>query len=256
MIHLGVNIDHVATLRQVRFALAKTRQARRAQEPDPVLAATLCESAGAHNITVHLREDRRHIQDSDLKLLRKALHSKLNLELANVPSMVRIALRVKPDQVTLVPEKRRELTTEGGLDVLRNKRSLQETILCLSKAGIQTGLFVNPQLRQVKASQETGASFIELHTGRFANAQGAKAQKRELKALSQAAETAHSLGLKVHAGHGLHYRNIHEALRIPYLEEVNIGHAIVSRSVFAGLEKAVREMLELIKNFNPCEDVS
>lgn len=237
MIRLGVNIDHVATLRQVR----------RAAEPDPVWAASLCETAGAHNITVHLREDRRHIQDRDLELLRKTVRSKLNLELANVPSMLKIALGIKPDQITLVPERREELTTEGGLDVRKNFKISKESVKKLKSAGIETGFFIDADPGQVDAARESGADFAEFHTGKFADAKMNSDQRRILESLFEEGMHAHNLGLKVHAGHGLHYLNIHQIAKMPYLEEVNIGHSIISRAVFTGLEKAVREMLELIR---------
>jgi pyridoxine 5-phosphate synthase len=237
MIHLGVNIDHVATLRQVRHAV----------EPDPVWAAAICELAGAHNITVHLREDRRHIQDRDLDLLKKTARTKLNLEMANVSEIIEIALRIKPDQITLVPERRKELTTEGGLDVRKNIKPLKESVKKFANEPIEVGFFIDPDSQQVEASHEAGAYFVEFHTGRFASAHNEKDQDDELQNLIHSSETAYRLGLKVHAGHGLHYQNIHKIVKVPYLEEVNIGHAIISRSVFVGLENAVREMLNLIR---------
>ncbi|MBI1883088.1 MAG: pyridoxine 5'-phosphate synthase [Chlamydiae bacterium] len=237
MIHLGVNIDHVSTLRQVREA----------REPDPVWAAAVCELSGAHNITVHLREDRRHIQDRDLEILKKTVRSRLNLEMASIPSILKIALQIKPDQVTLVPEKREELTTEGGLDVERHKNSLQTTLKKLQAVGIAAGLFIEPNLHQVEVSQEAGAQFVEFHTGNYANAATPKKQEEALKLLFRSAQLAHQYGLVVHAGHGLHYLNILPILKMPYLEEVNIGHAIVSRAIFVGLERAVKEMLALMK---------
>jgi pyridoxine 5-phosphate synthase len=236
VIRLGVNIDHVATL----------RQARQAAEPDPVWAAALCELAGAHNITVHLREDRRHIQDRDLELLRGSIRSKLNLELANVPGMLSIALRVKPDQVTLVPERRQELTTEGGLDVRKNLKILKETVKKLKRSGIAAGFFIDSDPAQIEAAHEAGAEFIEFHTGPFANAQKVSLRNKILTGLFEESRHAHALGMKVHAGHGLHYLNIHLIVKMPHLEEVNIGHAIISRAVFVGLEKAVKEMLDLM----------
>jgi pyridoxine 5-phosphate synthase len=237
MIHLGVNIDHVATLRQVRKEI----------EPDPVWAAALCELAGASNITVHLREDRRHIQDRDLELLRKTVRTKLNLEMANVPEIIKIALRVKPDQITLVPERRQELTTEGGLDAVKHRSSLRESVKKFKNTSIQVGFFIDPISSQVDAAHEAGAHFIEFHTGRFAYAKSERDQENELQNLFRSSEVAHQFGLRVHAGHGLHYQNIHKVVKVPYLEEVNIGHAIISRAVFVGLENAVREMLALIR---------
>ncbi len=237
MIHLGVNIDHIATLRQVR----------RGVEPDPIWAAAVCELAGAHNITIHLREDRRHIQSRDLAILRKTVKSKLNLEMGNASEVLREALAVKPDQVTLVPERREELTTEGGLNVIKHRSSLLNSIQKLQKKRIESGVFIAPDQGQVKASYEVGATFVEFHTGCFANAKNLKVQEKELILLCQAAEEAHHLGLKVHAGHGLNFLNIHSIKRIPYLEEVNIGHAIISRAVFTGLQSAVQEMLMLLR---------
>lgn len=243
MIRLGINIDHVATL----------RQARKAAEPDPVWAAAACEIAGAHNITIHLREDRRHIQDRDLDLLRKTVRSKLNLELANVPEMLKIALRVKPDQVTLVPERRQELTTEGGLDVQKNLKSLKESVKRLQESGVEAGFFIDSHPSQVEASHKAGAEFIEFHTGPFAEAERVAARDKILQELFEESRHAHNLGMKVHAGHGLHYLNIHLIAKMPYLEEVNIGHAIISRAVFTGLEKAVKEMLDLIHLYSGSE---
>ncbi len=241
MIHLGINIDHIATL----------RQARQGVEPDPVWAASICELAGAYNITVHLREDRRHIQSRDLVLLRETVKSKLNLEMGNNSQILREALAVKPDQVTLVPERREELTTEGGLNVIKHRSSLLSSIQKLQKKGIETGVFIEPDEDQVKASSEIGVSFVEFHTGRFANAKNLKVQEKELILLCQAAEEAHGLNLHVHAGHGLNFLNIHPIKKMPYLEEVNIGHAIISRAVFMGLQNAVQEMLNLLRVPSP-----
>ncbi|MDP3980573.1 MAG: pyridoxine 5'-phosphate synthase [Chlamydiota bacterium] len=237
MIRLGVNIDHIATL----------RQARREREPDPVWAAVLCELAGSHNITVHLREDRRHIQERDLRVLRETIRTSLNLEMANVEDVVRIALEVVPDQVTMVPERREEITTEGGLDVVREEDKLKNTILILSQKIRKLGLFVDPIASQIEAAKRVGVSHIELHTGAFANANGTEQAKKTLEALIEGARIAHSLGLHVHAGHGIHYMNAHRIRTIPYLEEVNIGHAIISRAIFVGLGPAVREMLTLLQ---------
>lgn len=236
MIHLGVNIDHVATL----------RQSRRGSEPDPVWAAAVCELAGASNITVHLREDRRHIQDRDVEILKKTIRSKMNLEMANVSAIINFAIRIQPDQVTLVPEKREELTTEGGLDVVLNRSSLKKNIKILKNAGIITGFFIDASADQVEASRELEAGFVEFHTGRFAHTRDETHRRRELEKLFHAAEMSHQMGLGVHAGHGLHYLNIHRIREMPYLREVNIGHAIVSRAVFVGLENAVREMVSLL----------
>jgi pyridoxine 5-phosphate synthase len=237
MIHLGVNIDHVATV----------RQARRDIEPDPVAAAVLCELAGAHGITIHLRGDRRHIQDRDLHLLRRVVKTKLNLEMGATDEMIGIALDVKPDQVTLVPEKREELTTEGGLDVVANEKALAEAVARLKRGGIPVSLFVEADREQISASKQVGADAIELHTGSYANATTETAQTAELEKLIQGGRQAVASGLRVHAGHGLTYRNIFPIKQIPKLYEVNIGHNIVARAVLVGFERAVREMLELLK---------
>jgi pyridoxine 5-phosphate synthase len=237
MIHLGVNIDHVATVRQARLDV----------EPDPVAAAVICELAGAHGITIHLRGDRRHIQDRDLHILRKTVKVKLNLEMGATNEMVEIALEVKPDQVTLVPEKREELTTEGGLDVLANERALADAVGRLKSGGIPSSMFIEPDCAQIEASGRIGADAIELHTGAYANAKTEPAQQAELERLVHGGRHAAMLGLRVHAGHGLTYRNIIPIKQIPKLHEVNIGHNIVARAVLVGLDRAVREMLELLK---------
>ncbi len=231
MLSLGVNIDHVATL----------RQARRTVEPDPVAAAVLVELAGADGITVHLREDRRHIQDRDVKLLRQTVRTRLNLEMAAIPEMVDIALQIKPDYVTLVPERREEITTEGGLDVAGQSARLQETVDGLQSHGIPVSLFIDPDPAQIEASARIQAQWIELHTGRYAEAQG-KSQLQELKALTHATQQAMDLGVRVNAGHGLTYWNVAAVARIPGMEELNIGHSIISRAVLVGLDRAVREM--------------
>ncbi|OGV67493.1 MAG: pyridoxine 5'-phosphate synthase [Lentisphaerae bacterium RIFOXYA12_FULL_48_11] len=230
---LGVNIDHVATLREVR----------KTSYPGIVEAAWLCESAGAHAITVHLREDRRHINDVDVYALRKKLKVRMNLEMANSPEIVAIALKVRPDEVCIVPERRAELTTEGGLDVVGYFASLQRTVKKLSDAGIAVSLFIDPEVKQIKAAAATGAPWIEMHTGCFCNAKGLDSD-RELKRLIHGAICAHGLGLRVNAGHGINLDNIDKILRIPYLAVLNIGHSIVCRAVFVGLKAAVREMLE------------
>lgn len=237
MAKLGVNIDHVATL----------RQARKGAEPDTLIAAAVCEMAGAHGITVHLREDRRHIQDADVLLLRKHVRTKLNLEMADVDSIVHFALGLLPDQATLVPEKRQEVTTEGGLDVVKNLKSLKRTVKALANSSITVSLFVDPDLKQIEACAETGAHFIELHTGAYANARRESKVQSELNALINAAAAATKLGLRVNAGHGINYHNARDLLKIPKLEEVNIGHSIISRAVFVGLDKAVREMAALLE---------
>jgi pyridoxine 5-phosphate synthase len=233
---LGVNIDHVATL----------REARKITEPNPVQAAKICENAGADSIVAHLREDRRHIQDDDVRLIKENISIKFNLEMAAVPEIIQIACFVKPNQATLVPEKRQEITTEGGLDIL-SRKSIKDDIRLLRKAGIEVSLFIEPVLEQVKASKEVGADAIELHTGKYANTKG-ETQKEELPKLIDAANLGHKLGLKVHAGHGLNYKNVEPIANMPFVEELNIGHSIISRAVFVGLEQAVKEMLQLIKN--------
>jgi len=247
MLKLGVNIDHVATLREARY------RGRGFGEPDPVAAAKICEAAGAHGITAHLREDRRHIQYRDIWKLREIVKTRLNLEMANVPEIAGIALKLKPDIVCIVPERRLEVTTEGGLDVVGAEKSLAETRKKMNDAGIEVSLFIAPDEKQIEASARTGAQFIELHTGQFAEEfQTAESGKRkaetELQRLISGARQAHALGLKVNAGHGLNYENLAALNRVPNLVELNIGHSIISRAVFAGLDTAVREMLRLMKN--------
>lgn len=237
MIKLGVNIDHVATV----------RQARRTVEPDPVAAAALCELAGADGITVHLREDRRHIQDRDVEILRKTIRTRLNLEMAVAKEIVAFAARVKPDHACLVPEKREEVTTEGGLDVAGNRVRIAEAVKRLRGAGIIVSIFIDPVEGQVRAAARSGAEFIELHTGCYANARGAKAQRPELEKLIAMGALAAREGLRVNAGHGLTYWNVRPALAVPELEEMNIGHSIIARAVLVGLDRAVREMVELIR---------
>lgn len=229
---LGVNIDHVATL----------RQARGVDYPAPLEAARRCERAGAHGITVHLREDRRHIQDADVYALRQALTTRLNLEMANVPEIVGIALDVHPDEVCLVPEKRQELTTEGGLDAVGQRAALREPVRSLHDAGILVSLFIAPNLDQVRATADLGAPCIELHTGTFCK--GGDGASRELDRLIEAARLAHELGIQVNAGHGLNIDNISGILDVPHLDTLNIGHSIVARAVFIGLDAAVREMAD------------
>jgi pyridoxine 5-phosphate synthase len=228
---LGVNIDHVATL----------RQARGTTYPAVTEAARECEAAGCHGITVHLREDRRHIQDADVRALSGMLNVPLNLEMANAAAIVKIALELQPDEVCLVPEKRQELTTEGGLDVTGSKKALRATVKSLSRAGIVVSLFVDPDENQLLAAAEIGAPYVELHTGRFCDSQGDEA-KRELDRLVRGSEAAHRAGLKVNAGHGINLSNIGGILEIPHLDTLNIGHSIVARAVFVGLRRAVREM--------------
>ncbi len=240
MLKLGVNIDHVATLRQARY------RGRERGEPDPIEAALICESAGAHGITAHLREDRRHILDRDIRQLRQAIKSRLNFEMANAPEIVSIALEVKPDIVCIVPEKREEVTTEGGLDASGHWTALTETRQRMNDAGIDVSLFIAPEAEQVKAAARIGSQFIELHTGQFAENFHRKRERAvELARLVSAAELAHSLGLRVNAGHGLNYQNLAVVRQVPHLVELNIGHSIISRSIVVGLATAVREMLLL-----------
>lgn len=242
---LGVNIDHVATLRQARYS---TMPEAPNCEPDVVSAAGLCERAGAHGITAHLRADRRHIQDLDIRRLRASIVTKLNLEMGNTPEILQIALQILPEDVCLVPENRREITTEGGLDVLRNFRQLEPTVRRLQSSGIRVSLFIEPSVEQIDAAKKLGADMVELHTGAFANAQG-MAQDAELNRLGIAAVHAHKSGLQVNAGHGINYTNLEKILLLPHLAELNIGHSIVSRSIFIGLENAVREMIGLMEGY-------
>jgi pyridoxine 5-phosphate synthase len=266
MLKLGVNIDHVATIREARY------RGSGFGEPDPVEAARTCEAAGAHGITAHLREDRRHIQDRDVRKLREIVKTRLNLEMANVPEIIAIALKLKPDIVCLVPEKRTEVTTEGGLEVAAAEKSLTETRKKMNDAGIEVSLFIAPDEKQIEASARVGSQFVELHTGAFAEAflssrrreeaQTSKSKsgqslitsaatgfENELQRLISGAKQAHALGLKVNAGHGLNYENLPLLHRVPHLVELNIGHSIISRAVMVGLEKAVKDMLRLMKNY-------
>ena len=238
MIRLGVNVDHVATV----------RQARRTVEPDPVAAAVLAELGGADGITIHLREDRRHIQDRDLEVLRKTVQTRLNLEMALNEQIVRIALRVLPDQATLVPEKREEVTTEGGLDALAHRKNLKSVVKRLKDAGIKVSLFIDPVVEIIRVSKEVGADAVELHTGSYANARTEKEVEKGLAKLKEAARVAQKAGLAVFAGHGLNYINTAGIKTIPQIEEVNIGHSIVSRAVLIGMERAVREMKALLSD--------
>lgn len=245
-LRLGVNIDHVATLRQARYA---TSPGSRNAEPDLILAASICERAGAHGITAHLRTDRRHIQDRDIERLRAHLTTKLNLEMGNTPEIVEIALRLQPDEVCLVPEKREEVTTEGGLDCLANRVGLERSIKRLRASGIRVSLFIDPELPQIAAAAELGAEMVELHTGRLANASTSEMEREELGRLQTCAEAAAELALQVNAGHGINYRNIALINEIPHLRELNIGHSIVSRAIFVGLENAVREMVAAMAEY-------
>ncbi len=235
MARLGINVDHVATV----------RQARGGTEPDPVIAATLCERAGADFIVMHLREDRRHIQDRDVRLVGELLQTHLDLEMAATDEMVAIAEEIQPQVAMLVPEKRQELTTEGGLDVLSQQESLSKQIQRIHNAGIKVSLFIDPIPEQIKASRDAGADIVELHTGTYANARG-EAQQQELQALTAGALLASGLGLTVTAGHGLNYHNVQSVNAIPQISGFSIGHAIVSRAVMVGMERAVREMAALV----------
>lgn len=229
---LGVNIDHIATI----------RQARRTVEPDPVAAAVLAELAGADGITAHLREDRRHIQERDVRLLRQTVRTHLNLEMAATDEMVGIALDIKPDYVTLVPEKREEVTTEGGLDIAGQIDRIGQVVDKLQSAGIPVSLFIDPEQAQIDASVKVQAKFIELHTGRYAEAKDETSREQELALLSKGCEQAINAGLRVNAGHGLTYWNVYSVANLPGMEELNIGHTIVSRAALVGMERAVREM--------------
>jgi pyridoxine 5-phosphate synthase len=237
MPRLNVNIDHIATI----------RQARRGVEPDPVLAAYLAELAGADGIVVHLREDRRHIQDRDLKILRQTIKTKLNLEMAPTNEMIGIALEVKPDMVTLVPEKREEITTEGGLDVLTNSRLLFKVVGELKRNNLFVSLFIDPDMNQIRTAKSTGADMIEINTGSYAETKAYEKREYEFKKIVDAVKVTIEHDLKVAAGHGLNYINIKRISRIAGIEELNIGHSIIARSVVVGIERAVREMLELCK---------
>jgi len=235
MVILGVNVDHVATV----------RQARKTFEPDPVMAATLAIIGGADGITVHLREDRRHIQDRDLKILREVVPCELNLEMAATEEMINIALTVKPDMVTLVPEKRQELTTEGGLNVIELKDSIKEAIKKIKDAGIPVSLFINPDRASIECSKEIGADMVEIHTGYYSETKGLS-QLKELERIKDAVAYSLSLGLKTNAGHGLNYYNVKPVAAIKGLRGLYIGHSIVARAVLVGIERALREMKNLI----------
>ena len=236
MIRLAVNVDHVATL----------REARGINEPDPVLAAGICELAGAEGIVVHLREDRRHIQDRDVRLLRQTVKTKLNLEMGATEEIIQFALELKPDMVTLVPEKRKELTTEGGLNVAGQKKKLAEVIARMNDNGIPVSLFIDPDSRQIEASRKVGATFVEIHTGRYSDARSEEEILGEFESIAAAAELAYETGLRVNAGHGLNYVNTSRVAALSTIEELSIGHAIMARAIFVGLDQAVREMLALM----------
>lgn len=234
---LSINIDHIATL----------RNARGGSEPDPILAAKICEDAGADGIVVHLREDRRHIKDQDVITLRKIVSTKLDLEMGANEEIISIALQIVPDMVTLVPEKRQELTTEGGLDVASQKEKLNDVIERFHSKNIAVSLFVDPVEKQIIASKECHADMIELHTGEYADAASGEEQDRSFRAVKQSAELAHSMNLAVNAGHGLNYANVRRIASLPQIGEMSIGHSIISRAVVVGLDQAVREMLQLVK---------
>jgi len=234
---LGVNIDHVATV----------RQARREEDPDPVMAARVCEKAGASSIVAHLREDRRHVQDRDILVLRKTVKTRFNLEMSAAPGIVDIACAVKPDQATIVPERRQEVTTEGGLDVIRNFKKLEKACGRLAQSGIVVSLFIAPDKEQIKATRDLGVGMIELHTGAYAHAAFNRRGAGELKKIAAMCAFAQSLKLAVNAGHGLNYHNVRPIAAIKGMQELNIGHAIIARAVFTGLEQAVSEMVRLVR---------
>ena len=234
---LGVNIDHVATV----------RQARRAPEPDPIHAAILAELAGADGITVHLRSDRRHIQDRDVEILRQVVKTRLNLEMAATQEMVKVALTIKPDQVTLVPERREELTTEGGLDAVLNSVHLKPVVKMLDDGGMRVSLFVDPDLEQVKEAHRLGAAAVEINTAAYADSRDDRAREANLRKVADAARLGGKLGLLVHAGHGLTYANAGRVAAIPEISELNIGHNIIARAILVGMERAVREMAAVLR---------
>lgn len=242
---LGVNLDHVATLRQARYRCAKSVDPH--AEPSLADALHAVERAGAHGVTLHLREDRRHIQDADVWMVKKEARLPLNLEMSLVPEIVRIALKLKPEEVCLVPERRQEVTTEGGLDVVSAEGRLKKIVPQLRRRGIRVSLFVSPNLDQVRAAASSGAEMIELNTGAYAEARTAAERKRELDRLLKAGKLGHALGLRINAGHGLNYRNLGPALAIPHLETLNIGHSIICRALISGLEDAVRDMLRILR---------
>jgi pyridoxine 5-phosphate synthase len=244
MLKLGVNIDHVATLREARY------RGRGRGEPDPVAAALACEAAGAHGITAHLREDRRHMQDRDVWKLREVIHTRLNLEMANAPEIVAIALKLKPNIICLVPERRLEVTTEGGLDVAASVAALTETRKRMNDTGIEVSLFIAPEPAQIEAAARIGSQFVELHTGAFAEAyDNEPSRMAELQRLIAGAKLAHALGQKVNAGHGLNYQNLTLLHRVPHLVELNIGHSIISHAVTVGIAAAVKDMLRLMESY-------
>lgn len=239
---LGVNLDHVATLRQARYAFSLESPNA---EPDMLAAASACERAGAHGITIHLRADRRHIQDRDVMRLRASINTKLNLEMGNTPEILDIALRILPEEVCLVPENRAEITTEGGLDAAGQIKSLTPTVERLQKAGIRVSLFIEPEPEQIAAARQLGVEIIELHTGAFANVSG-RDREKQIERLRAAAEHATRFGIQVNAGHGINYENVRQLVAVPHLRELNIGHSIISRAIFTGLERAVAEMIAFL----------
>ena len=247
MLKLGVNIDHTATLREARY------RGMPEGEPDPIEAALTCVRAGCHGITAHLREDRRHMLDRDIDRLSTVLKVPLNFEMANTPEMVAKAMDLQPASVCLVPEKRQEITTEGGLDVLEYQSSIADTVHQLQSLGIEVSLFIDPDLEIVRAAVDTGARAIELHTGAYSEKYEDPTQRQqEIIRLTQASDLGHQSGLKINAGHGLHYANLLDLLKVPWLEELNIGHSIVSRALFVGMEQAVDEMLQLMRQSGDC----
>ncbi|MGE4348365.1 MAG: pyridoxine 5'-phosphate synthase [Candidatus Berkiella sp.] len=241
-IRLGVNVDHVATL----------RQARKTQYPDPVRAALMAEEAGAHQITVHLREDRRHIQERDVEILKEVLEIDLNLEIANTPEMIEFAQKIKPAYCCLVPEKREELTTEGGLDVIAHFDTIKKSIASLEANQIKVSLFIDANIKQIEAAFEAGARIIEIHTGHYADALTKEETEERLNDIKKASEFAERLGIRVHAGHGLHYRNTLEIAKIPQIKELNIGHAIVGEAILSGMHEAVSRILDIMEMGRLC----
>ena len=237
MLKLGVNIDHIATL----------RQARKEFDPDPIQAALICEKAGADSIVAHLREDRRHINDNDIKMLRKSIKTRLNMEMSIEKSIVAIAAKVKPDQVTLVPEKRQELTTEGGLDVIKHFKRIQYAVDTLKPKNIEISLFIDPVKNQIDATKKLGIDIIEIHTGQYALAKNKQSFEKELNKIKKMTQYAQKIGITVNAGHGLKYDNTSAIARIPQMEELNIGHSIMAYAIFHGLEKAVKDMIKIVK---------
>ncbi len=237
MTQLAINVDHVATV----------RQARGTTEPDPVTAAAICELAGARGIVVHLREDRRHIQDRDVQLLRQTIKTRMNLEMGATKEMISIALDIVPDMVTLVPEKRQELTTEGGLDVVGQRKKIAKAVEKLSQKNIPVSIFIDPDSDQIKTCHEIGATYVEIHTGRYCDAKNDADRESEFQLIASAAEEAYQMGLRVNAGHGLDYQNAGRIAALDTIEELSIGHAVISRAVFVGLDQAVREMLDIVK---------